>query len=427
MNKTAKTIIQNRRLSATFCLLLILSLLPPLAVAKTVVAQGQAVIEDDNIIAARARAYEEALRQAALTTGVQVYSRTAMDTAGNINDSLQLRTTQYIDSSEIIRESIIGNIITVTVEAQIGSDNEACDFPAANYRKKIAATRFSVLHPEHIGITDFYGFETGIGAYILQLLKQSDNFVTRNASHLTLYNDPTQAPYIAQQTIAENTLLTEIAENTGVQYVISGVIRDLSVELESDRLGVPAQGMPDLSEYFPSIKSFLGYQRRARKRHLSIEFYLHDTLTGELLSQNHYAQTIEDYYAIPDQAIPFGSQHFFQTRFGQLFDEIIRKETAHIQKVLNCRPFTMRVIDEKDGKLYLDAGTSNRVRAGDILTIYIPDKPGEIFGVKGKSDQFGMPKTTIRIEKVYPAYAVGVPENGYISQQDITNGYLLAW
>lgn len=402
-------------------LLLVSSLILALPVAaKSVIAQGQAVITDGDIHQARARAYQEALRQAAMTTGVQVHADTRVDSSGYMTDSLQVRTSQQVESAQIIREVVAGDMLTLTIEAQIISENDACNFPAANYRKKIAATSFILLHPEHLGINDYYGFESGVPTYLLNQLYHSGNFLTRQIIYTVLYDDPLQAPTINTVTLTNESLLADLAREKKIQYLIAGVIRDLSFDLEADRY----QKLP---RYLPSLSSFLGQQRRAGKRNLLIDIYLYDTLSGELLSRHSYSRSVEDYYAIPEQSKAFGTQQFFQTAYGKLFKQVLDREVASIQHTLSCRPFSMRVIDQKDGKLYLDAGTPERVKAGDILTIYRPDIPGELFNVKGEMDQFGHPKTTLRIEKVFPAYSIGIPDSGHYSQYDIDNGYLLAW
>jgi len=313
-------------------------------------------------------------------------------------------------------------VSTVTVPSPTAAPSlikNSCNFPATHYRKKIAATLFPMIHPEHLGITDYYDFDKSISTEILKRLSRTNHFLTREANDISLYDDPLQAPFISKMTIADDTLLSQIASNRDVQYVISGVIRDLSVGLESEYL----KDAP----FIPSFNTFFGNQRMADKRNVVIDFFLHDTLTGELLSKKTYAHTISGTDVIPDMATAFGTRAFYNSNIGKLFSEILNQEVKNIETILSCRPFTMKVIDQKDGKLYLDAGISSNIKAGDVLTIYIPDKPGETFGVVGKTDQFGSPKTTIKIEKVYPAYSTAIPESGRFSQQDIINGYLLAW
>ena len=403
----------------TYLLLSLLILLfGKLTYASTIETQGSAVIEE-SITQARAAAHQDALRQAALSAGVQVSGLSSIATDGKMTDSMQIRTSQFIDSSEIINEHINNGIITVTIRAEINSVGNTCNFPAAQYRKKIAATVFPMIHPEHLGIIDFYSFDKGISTEVLKRLSATGNFLTREANDITLYDDPRQAPFISSVTTTDDSLLSQIAAERDVQYIISGVIRDLSFQLENEQLTeIP---------FLPSFNTFWGNQRKATKRNLLIDFFLHDTLTGELLSKTTYSHSITAADAIPEQTIAFGSKAFFDSSYGKLFSRVLNQEVANIQRLLSCRPFTMRVIDQKDGKLYLDAGINNKVKAGDILTIYIPDKPGEIFGVTGKTDQFGSPKTTIKIDKVYPAYSTATPESGRFTTQDIINGYLIAW
>jgi len=332
-----------------------------------------------------------------------------------------LREKKPSETTPVIKVPSV-KVSTVTVPSPTAAPSlikNSCNFPATHYRKKIAATLFPMIHPEHLGIIDYYDFDKSISTEILKRLSRTNHFLTREANDISLYDDPLQAPFISKRTIADDTLLSQIASNRDVQYVISGVIRDLSVGLENKYL----KDAP----FIPSFNTFFGNQRLADKRNVVIDFFLHDTLTGELLSKKTYAHTISGADIIPEMATAFGTRAFYNSNIGKLFSEILNQEVKNIETILSCRPFTMKVIDQKNGKLYLDAGISSNIKAGDVLTIYIPDKPGETFGVVGKTDQFGSPKTTIKIEKVYPAYSTAIPESGRFSQQDIINGYLLAW
>jgi len=297
------------------------------------------------------------------------------------------------NASPVIKVPAV-KVTTVTIPTPSVASSaiqNSCNFPAMQYRKKIAATLFPMTHPEHLGIIDYYDFDKSISTEILKRLSKTDSFLTREANDITLYDDPLQAPFISKKTIADDTLLSQIASNRDVQYVISGVIRDLSIGLEKEYL----KDAP----FLPSFNTFWGNQRMADQRNVVIDFFLHDTLTGELLSKKTYAHSISGIDIVPDMATAFGTRAFYDSKIGKLFSDILDQEVKNIQQLLSCRPFTMRVIDQKDGKLYLDAGMSNKVKAGDILTIYIPDIPGETFGVVGKTDQFGSPKTTIKIDK----------------------------
>jgi len=387
--------------------------------AITVEAEGSAEIIDNNISLAREVAHQSALRQAAMNAGVEIFSETTSQDMGAISDSVQLRSHQNITSSRIIYEDINDKILTVTIEATVKEAEQACHFTSSQYRKRIAATYFPILSPENIAVTDFYNIDKGISTLILKKLRETGNFLTREASDINLYDDAHQAPYISQETITDDNLLTRFAYHRNVQYVISGVIRDLSYEIENTHYLD--------SQFLPTFKTFIGSKPEIESRNIGIDIFVHDTLSGELISQNSYSKKVHGSSVVPKQSIAFGSGAFMNTKFGQAFNQIIDEEVKKIEELLSCRPFTMKVIDQKDGKLYLDAGLSSNVKVGDILTIYTPDIPGDVFGIKGKTSQFGSPKSTIRIEKVYPAYATARADIGTFTQQDIINGYLIAW
>jgi hypothetical protein len=112
---------------------------------------------------------------------------------------------------------------------------------------------------------------------------------------------------------------------------------------------------------------------------------------------------------------------------GHVLDQVLSQEVTAVQGLLKCRPFVMRVIDQKNGRLYLDAGTDTRIQPGDVVTVYQSEPSGSVFGAAGRMEQFGSPRAPIRVVQVFPGYAVAEPERTGQGAGFVPGEYLRAW
>jgi hypothetical protein len=384
---------------------------PYLAWAGNVVeVEGAAVVRDGELGRARVEARQNALRQAAMQKNASVQSQFATDAEGNIVDSLQVRSNAQVRSSEILGEQVDGDLLTVQMRAELGKAEGRCGFSAAAYRKKIAAVYFPITSPGQVLVNDYYGYERGIPTQLLKLLAVTGSFLTRDATDVSLYTDPIQAPTVTGTMANSEPALSRLGHERGIQFVISGVVRDLSYSLYSD--------------WFSSM---LGSPPKPYQRNIGIDFYIHDVLSGELLASHHYVRYARGEGVVPAKPVPFGSAQFYNNDFGRQFKSILEEEMMEIFRLLRCRPFVMKVLKQIDGKLYLDAGANTLIQEGDVVTVYRPDVRGSVFGTEGKLTQYGWPTTTLRVIAVFPGYSIAETETktGIINIAD--GEYLRAW
>ena len=395
------------------------------ASAATLDALGSAVITDNKVTAARLEAYQDALRQISIQAEATISSDTRYNDSEGISDSIQIRTHQKIKSSEIISETIDQGILTVKVRAQLSNSAKkqaACHFPAAQYRKRITAVFFPLQYPQHLNAIDYFGFEHGIPQEILQRLSRSGDFLTREAIDYNLYPDINLAPYIQDQNSADKrSMLSLINQQLKAQYVLSGIVRDLSLATVKNQSNLPF-GLSLSRDQFVSLNK---QPDKPNKRHLVIDFYLHDTLSEELISKHRYSYSVDNAFVLPEKSTAFATKAFFSSAYGQLFERVLQQETQLIRDVLACRPFTMKVLDQKNNKIYLDAGQNSKIKAGDILTLYYADEEGESFDSNSSRKQFGWPKQRIKIIKVFPSYAIANSNDKQVIHLKKNQDYIL--
>ncbi|MCU7833776.1 MAG: hypothetical protein KZQ83_00880 [gamma proteobacterium symbiont of Taylorina sp.] len=328
------------------------------------------------------------------------------------------------------RQTIPEKEIAPEPVAEVEEKSPVCELPSALYRKKIAAVYFPVQNPQHLDVVDYYDFDKGIGKELLRRLALSGDYLVKEAEHINLYPEVNIAPYIAEkETLSNRSLLSSIERKFNVQYVISGVIRDLSYSNINNNIKLPFGLSLDRDKFVSLHKQ----PKKPKKRNLVIDFYVHDALTEELISQRRYSESIDDSIVKPDHSIAFGTKEFFDSDYGKIFDKVIQLETDSIKKNLACQPYAMKILDQdkKDRRdkrnIYLNAGHNTRIKTGDILTMQRADREGGSFNSNSHRKQFGLAESSIKIIKVYPSYSVATSASEQVIHLERNTEYLLFW
>lgn len=356
--------------------------------AEFIEAEGSAYVFRNNVGEARMEAYQNALRQAAMSVNATVTASDGM--AGNQPySSIQVRSGAKVTKAEIVSETVDGNMITVRVRAQLGHAGAGCGFPSSNYRKKIAAVYFPLLDERQVMVNDFYDYQHGVPAELLQKLSDSDAFLSYDKTDLQLFADPMRAPAITGTSNNGEPLSSHFTAEYGIQYVVAGVVRDLRHEPR------PEDGL--LSRF--------GFEWRPKWRNIEIEFFLFDAYTSELMGRHRYAEHVEG-DVTPEWPVRFGTREFFTTPVGEAFNKILHQEVAAIQRLVSCKPFTVRLLEVKGDQITIDAGSDTKMQEGDELTVYQSEMAGPVFGAAGKVQQTAKPQSTLTVRAVFPGYTI---------------------
>ncbi len=382
--------------------------------AAVVEAKGSAVITRGDIGAARLAAYQNALRQASMMRRAQVNATYATGAGGQVVDSVQVRAAGRLSRADIIDEHIANGIITLRVRVEIEEDGSRCGgFGHNSFRKKVTAVYFPLLDAAQVGTRDYYGFQRGIPTELLQRLSASGDFLVRDASDRSLHRDPLNATSIASNGHRIRPLVNTLQDELGIQYVISGVIRDLGHGAPpgfrlTDRFELFGTEWNPLGIRFEpgwrGIEDTLGLQWQPNERRIEIEFFVHDAYTGELLARHRHAKVVKGVVK-PDQPVRFGTRAFYSTPYGEAFRAVLDRQVAAIRRLLSCREFSVKVLGEDERYLYIDMGRDTRIKKGDRITLYKSARQGPVFGVDGGSYQFSEPSVTANVIRVYAGYS----------------------
>ncbi|MCF6252545.1 MAG: flagellar assembly protein FlgT [Methylococcaceae bacterium] len=306
------------------------------AVNHTITVQGQASIKNGAKLLARKQAFRDAIRNASI------------EAAGKISSETLLGSTKVVD--EWISDDIYHlQVLTVVSEGQI------CNSP---YRKRIVATGFPIATSGQVSANETQDLYSGIPREIMNILMESGDFIGRNETHTVIYSRPDMAPEILDPTGYQDSVVIQLAQQYGAQFVLSGVIRDLEVESTEY-----VRGAGFLAQMKSMMRDFIA------RRGVAIDIYVHDGLSGALLFQHRYTDTV-----IGDVWVPVGysvgSERFKATPTGHKISKIIQLASKDIRQLFACYPFSAKVIKVENKKVYINAGAQDKLKQGDSLVVY---------------------------------------------------------
>ncbi|MGB4498731.1 MAG: flagellar assembly protein T N-terminal domain-containing protein [Methylococcaceae bacterium] len=361
-----------------------------------VTVEGQAAVQNGAIQLAKKQALQDAIRVASQQSSVAVHSQSTMANANLQLDSTTIRSAAAVSNTKILKEWETGGIYHVKAMVEL-SPTGMCQ---PTYRKRIIATAFPRVAHEQISDYETNDLDNGIPREINNLLMESNQFIGINATNIALYPRPDLAPNFQENNPYQPSKVLQMANKSGAQFVLSGVIRDLKIAS---------------SEYVTGsgIEAYANSWMRhiSGTRSIGIDVYVHDGLTGALLLQKRYVDKSEGDVMIPS-SYTVGSDGFRSTETGQKITNIISKASQDIQQSLSCYPFSTRIADVKGERIFIDAGAQEKLNVGDQLIVYATASDNlTLDGGSSFIESDKQPVNVLTIESVTPRYAIGTLES----------------
>ncbi len=361
--------------------LLLICVLVGAAQAQAVEAEGTSPINGPVGVAKRL-ALQDAIRQALLQANAQVSTTTVVSSRGVVSDNVRFTARGNVTNVVILDEWTDETNYYVRIRAQVPGvtavTNRAVDINAgtrnarlpvsvapsglsAQYRRKMAITQFHVL--DRTQIADLPNIEIALARELKRRLDLDGRVRTADASQylLPLGNDGviSQGRILGALPAAQEVgqLATEFAESLGVQFVVSGVIRDMGV-----------------------TKHLLG----ARVRHLELDVIVHDGITGAEVARHRLNESVVDagLFDFPT-TLPVLNDKFYASPFGQRIHRVLDKLVGMLVNDLSSQLFTARVIRTEGRQVFFDAGGAANIKVGDVLNTFqlsqsaVNDLPGQ--------------------------------------------------
>ena len=381
------------------------------AFSEWVEVTGSASIKDVSYAEAREAARQDALRQAMLKFGVRLTSHQSMKNGVLVSDELSTDSQVSIRREEIREETIDEERISIVYAADLERVPECPGSDAGKYKKSLAVLGFQLQVPGEAAIGGLHGIEHGLTHALVDALSEHETMVLFQRGYDAAFADAYNAP----TSLDGQRMLTQAmsyAKQLNVQFVISGVVRDL---------GLVNPNAYSTSFWRRSIKFFAQANER---RMFSVDLFVHDGLSGELVWQSNFA-TEGAWSADIEEQIGFGSQVFWKMGYGQAIAALLDDMAYSLDQQLRCQPFMTRIA-RVDGKiLHFGSGASSGLKPGDKLSIYRSYNYRDAFQRTGI--ELNNTKTVLTVSQVHPNFASGTvnidPGRINIQQDDV----LIIW
>lgn len=357
---------------------------------------GHATIYNDDVDSARQEAKKAALRDVSLQYEARISSRDTMENGVVTESRLQVASSSRARSVKVVDEYRRGDLMRVTVRADMSESGSCSAGEASGLRKRVAVTGFPMVYPDQARI----GRIDDAGEILPQLL-QADLRATGNlqvfgATTQRLFSDLLNAP--TQQKFNNRlTNVIQVARELGVQFVVAGVIRDV--------------GVSDPDAWGTSIIDRMqrGVGAANQNRRFVADLMIYDGFSGAPVYQERFA-TEARWDAGPGSSDGFGSAGFQETRYGQAVGDLMKQMTSAVNNALACQPFITRVTRVDGRKVTLDSGATAGLKPGDELKLY---RSASFFDSPGATPELQDSGTTMTVNNVHPDFSNGkIPVSG---------------
>lgn len=391
--------------------LIILELVSFTASAEWVQVTGKASLKHGRYELAREQAMKDALRQAVYQYGVNVSSQQSMENGQLKEDTLNLTSRAQVNQSVIHSETEENGYLLLTLNVDVSHPPLCEASQASRYKKKVAVLGFSLQIPAQANIGGLSNIERGLASQLSQSLKERGELVVYEQSQVAIHADLRNAPthYTEQLTL---THAANYAKQAGVQFVVSGVIRDLSLE-DPDAFA---------TDYWTKLKRLA--KKTNQNRRFTVDLFVHDGFSGAIVWQKQFSVSGKWQKDLSDK-IAFESSEFLSEDYGQEVSKLINGMSHHVSEQVHCQPFMTRISRIEGQTLHFSSGASSGIRPGDTLALY------RTFNFYDSDRLTGVEldnvKTALTVSQVHPNFASGTisvdPGRLNIQEDDL----LIAW
>ncbi len=376
-------------------------------------ASGRSEIHYGDQAAARVRALRDALENASMQVNARVHSSQVLENGSLTVDRLKINSAAQIQDMVVIDEFAQDGIYFVQIRAQV-SESQVCATHIANsFRKSVAVTGFAMEFPGQSTLGHLGAVDRKLASHLVSRLNGLPGITALDANYMMLY----QSSHSAPTTLTPNNTLTravDAAEHLGVQFVVSGIIRDLAMK----NMDAPYGKKSD------RWLSKVGLKKEPRDRQFVFDVYVHDGYSGALVFQSRYsAHGI--WNAKHHEKTGFATARFWSTQYGEQVYKLVTRAVDDLQQTVQCQPFMANISKVKGNRIYVQSGASSGLRPGDSLSVY---RTSEFFDREQNAfKQITDTKIVATVKQVQPHFAIAeLPirvERVNIQQDDL----VIAW
>lgn len=342
-----------------------------------------ALIDAGGLEAARRLAVQDALYKAEESMGVAVSASSARAAGGALRENSRIHALGVAARPEILDEWREGSTLYVRVRVEVKLREE---MRSHAYRKKIAVTQFHVANP--LQVQDIDNIWSAYPLTLLRLMEESGAFLPVRTSSGAL--GQLALPLEGAQ---NREIVRLLADQTGAQFVLSGIIHDAGVTHSPSRL--------------PKAL-YKTFSQDPGARRIESEIFLHDGISGALIARFRGQESV-----VGDETVgrdkPFGSAAFFATPFGSAVGRLLERQAQFIVERLGSLSFNARIIGIEGGSLYFDAGSTSGLVPGDKFQLHTLSSVTDVRELSNNRllGIIEKPVATLTVKQVQPLFSTG--------------------
>ncbi|MDC5841887.1 flagellar assembly protein FlgT [Vibrio europaeus] len=344
-----------------FFFTLYLSMLANTATAAWFEVTGTATVVSSEEVA-RIHALEDALFKAVSFSGADIGS------ISNLRPLLESDRKEYQFTNSEVRYILVDEQKTrsgvMFVKARIDIYPSATGCHVSQYKKTFLVGNIDIASPQQAVMGQIYSVGDDFANVInRQLDQQSANFVSVGTTDFEINKRYPER-------------LKMIAEDTGAQYIIGGVITDLTATIEAGGL---------LSD-------------DVINRQFALEMQVFDGKTGNEVYNRNYREVASWPFAKTSQ-VDTRSARFWASTYGDMMLRVSRNIMLDLESEVSCKITLPEVVAKWDNTITIDLGRIHGVMEGDKLQLW---HTGSFI------DQRGLPRNkvtetniTLTVSRVY--------------------------
>ncbi|MEX2473855.1 flagellar assembly protein T N-terminal domain-containing protein [Marinobacter sp.] len=371
-------------------LFVVILLVTPATQAAVLEGVGHATIHNGNVDAAREKARKAALRDVSLQYEAQISSRDTMENGVVTESRLQVASSARARDARIVDEYRRGDLLRVTVRADMSQGSQCGAGGATDLKKRVAVTGFPLLYPDQTRVGRIGDAGEILPQQLQARLRETDNLQVYGATSSRLFHDLLNAP--TQQKFDNSlTNVIQVAREMDVQFLVTGVIRDL--------------GVSDPSAWGTSVLDRMqrGLGLANQNRRFVADMMVFDGFSGAPVYQQRFA-TEAQWDAGPGASAGFDSAGFQETGYGQAVGKVMADMSAAVEEALACQPFITRVTRVDGNRVTLASGATAGLRPGDELNLY---RTEQFFDSLGRTPELSDSQTRMTLNNVHPDFSNG--------------------
>lgn len=329
------------------------------AQAISVEAEGRALVINGDITSARKEAIADA-RQAASLQAAAYISTTQEIRDGVLEvDDMKIQTFGTVSDVQVLDERIENKMLIVRISAEV-MENASCPSPdALNHRKRVALTLFPLSDPGQASAGALGEIQSRLPSLLAQNLQQSSAIEALDFTRSNLIHNTATAPTNQLPDGALSNALQSSGEPLNAQFIISGVIRDMSMRTPVG---------PSEPNILVDLYNDADYKSKRHLRNLALELFIYDGFSGQLLDRKLF--TAQGRWTRPrEERTGFGTSVFWQQDYGQQVKNLIDDTSHWLDERLRCEALSTRISRTSGDQIWIDAGSTQGVKRGDTLTI----------------------------------------------------------